>query len=115
MCADNVGSCRVFNEIKVANVFGQYTSLLTGISVDFPCDPENFEEEALRYHARITNAIQNFQNRTLEAVHVSKDKGKLWHDPKSPTPGGKTVGVRKSPAKKSAGAPAAKKRVPRKR
>lgn len=108
MCADKLGRCRVFNEIKIANVFGQYTSLLTGISVDFPCDPKTFEEEALKYHARITSAIQGFQNRTLEAV----GKDKMWHGAKPPAAGEK-VSVRgpisgKPPV-------AAKKRRPRKK
>lgn len=105
------GHCTVFNEIKIANVFGQYTSLLTGISVTFPCDPEVFEEEALQYHARITKSIQNFQNRTLEAV----GQDKIWHG-KTP-PSGETASLKRT-TKKPAGkkkAPAARKRVPKKR
>jgi hypothetical protein len=113
--ADGDGKCRVNNEIKIANVFGQFTSLLTGISIEFPCDPENFEEEALQYHARTTKAIQGFQNRTLEAV----GKDKVWHGKTPPKPSGKKASVRK-PGKKEAAAtkksaPAARKRVPRKR
>ncbi len=91
MCAESTGKCRVFNEIKIANVFGQYTSLLTGISVEFPCDPEAFEEEALKYHARVTKAIQGFQNRTLAAV----GKDKVWHGG-SPPPTGKNAGIKKT-------------------
>jgi hypothetical protein len=113
--ADGDGKCRVVNEIKIANCFGQFTSLLTGITIEFPCDPENFEEEALQYHARTTKAIQGFQNRTLEAV----GKDKVWHGKTPPKPSGKTASVRKpakkkAAAKKSGGkAPAARKRVPR--
>ena len=106
MSADEKGKCRVFNEIKIANCFGDYTSLLTGISIEFPCDPENFEEEALRFHAKTTRAIQGFQNRTLEAV----GKDKVWHGKTPPTASDKkavSVGAK--------GAPAARKCVPRKK
>jgi hypothetical protein len=111
------GHCTVFNEIKIANVFGQYTSLLTGISVTFPCNPDVFEEEALQFHGRTTKAIMDFQNRTLEAV----GKEKMWHG-KIPAPAkgsGKKVGVKTSSGKggaaKKKAAPAARKRVPRKK
>lgn len=113
MCADKAGHCTLLNEIKIANVFGQFTSLLTGIHLTFPCDPENFEDEALQFHARTTKAIQQFQNRTLDAV----GKDKVWHGATPP----KSVGVRgksdgKAAKKKSSGkGVAARKRVPRKR
>jgi hypothetical protein len=111
MCQDANGHCTVFNEIKIANVFGQYTSLLTGISVTFPCDPNNFEEEAKGYHSRITRTIQSFQNRTLEAV----GKEKVWHGKGGAVPAGETKSVKKAVKKKKSGSKAvARKRVPRK-
>jgi len=125
MCADSAGKCTVFNNIKIANCFGQYTSLQTGISLEFPCDPETFEEESDRYHARISKAIMTFQNKTLEAV----GQDKMWHG----TPPASTSTIVKKAHKKSAGRrpavrlsptpkressdskPVAIKRVPRKR
>ena len=96
MAEEKSGVCTVSNEIKIANVFGPYTSLMTGINLTFPTDVENFEREAARYHDRITAAIMSFQNSVLERVGVEK----VWHGQKPPT----------TPDAK----PAAKKRVPRK-
>ncbi len=111
MCADKAGNCTVLNEIKIANVFGKYTSLLTGIHITFPCDPENFEEDSLRFHARTTKAIQGFQNRTLEAV----GKDKVWHGTTPPATGKKSSGLKIGAKKSVIGKPAARKRIPRKK
>jgi len=127
MCADSAGKCTVSNHIKIANCFGQYTSLQTGISLEFPCDPETFEDESARYHARVSRAIMTFQNKTLEAV----GQDKMWHGtqptvtsdtPKSTKPGKKSAGRRpavrvgSAPKRESSDSkPVAVKRVPRKR
>jgi hypothetical protein len=108
MCEDSDGKCTVHNEIKVANVFGQFTSLLTGISLTFPCDPENFEREALGYQDRVVETIQAFQNRILERVGVKK----VWHGDEPPEMPSSGSGKKKAGKKK---APAARKRTPRKR
>jgi hypothetical protein len=71
------GSCEVTNEITLAGVFGQYTSLKTGIRIMFPCDPAKFEAEAERYHSRVVTAIQKFQNKVLAAT----GRGPVWQGP----------------------------------
>lgn len=113
MHEEQEGSCTVANSIKVANVFGQYTSLETHISVSFPCDTDNFESEAIRFQDRITAAIQAFQNRVLERVGVDK----IWHGNEPPVLPSEKSTQGKNPRKKVAKkkASSAKKRTPRKR
>jgi hypothetical protein len=84
---DRSGSCEITNEITLAGVFGQYTSLKTGIRVHFPCDPSRFETEAERYHGRIVTAIQNFQNRVIEAT----GRPTVWQQGPSPAPPGGAI------------------------
>lgn len=81
----------IWNEIKLANVFGRFTSLNTGIELMVPIDLNRFEESLVPYQERIIQAIQKLQNHILEAAGAPK----VW----------KTDGTAAAPPKSEAPAP----------
>lgn len=68
------------NAVKIANVFGEYTSLQTSIFIKMPVADAKVQDVVLRnlhsvlepFNAKILHSIQTFQNQILEKVGADK-------------------------------------------